>query len=81
MILDNKFNGILEQEKGHLVVYESSNADKNYGNALEVISNLGQVVDALSGRAKRINVVEPKAKESEEKDKAKDGKEKDKIEK
>lgn len=56
MILDGKFNGILEQKLGHLIIYEAASADINYTRTQEVISNMTHVVDALSGRAKRINV-------------------------
>lgn len=56
MILDAKFNGILEQKLGHLIIYDATGADINYTRTLEVIGNMTHVVDALSGRAKRINV-------------------------
>jgi 26S proteasome regulatory subunit N6 len=55
MILDAKFNGILEQKLGHLIIYDAASADINYTRTLEVIGNMTHVVEALSGRAKRIN--------------------------
>lgn len=54
MILDQKFSGILEQGKGHLIVYDSSKEDKSFTRALEIIGNLGQAVDVLYARAKKI---------------------------
>ena len=55
MILDNKLYGILEQGKGHLVIYESAIADANYSRALEIVQNMGDAVEGLAGRTKRIN--------------------------
>lgn len=52
MILDHRFWGILDQGKGHLIIYSSSAEDKSFTRGLEVISNMGQVVDALFSRAK-----------------------------
>jgi len=54
MILDRRFSGILDQGKGHLIIYENSSEDKAYTKGLEVISNIGQVVDALFSRAKAL---------------------------
>ena len=52
MILDHKFSGILDQGRGHLLVYESTPEDANYTHGMEVIANMGLVTDALSSRAK-----------------------------
>ncbi len=52
MILDHKFFGILDQGKGHLIIYETSKEDFNFAKGTEIINNLGQVVDALFGRTK-----------------------------
>lgn len=52
MILDNKFSGILEQGKGHLVVYEPAGEDLAFTRGLEIISNMTSVVDALTVRSK-----------------------------
>jgi len=54
MILDHKFSGILDQGKGHLIIYESSTSDVNYTRGVDVISNLGQVVEVLFKRAKTL---------------------------
>jgi 26S proteasome regulatory subunit N6 len=52
MILDHKFYGILDQGKGHLIIYETSSEDFNFSRSSEIINNLGQVVEALSSRTK-----------------------------
>jgi hypothetical protein len=51
MILDNRFSGILEQGKGHLVVYDVTGEDVSFSKGIEIINNMTLVVDALSGRA------------------------------
>lgn len=55
MVLDKKLHGILEQGKGHLVIYDSADADANYSRALEIIHNMGDAVEGLAQRTKRIN--------------------------
>jgi len=55
MILDHKFSGILDQGKGHLIIYESSNTDVSYSRGVEIIGNLGQVVEVLYNRAKTLH--------------------------
>eukprot|EP01046_Picozoa_sp_COSAG06_P070310 COSAG06_NODE_19607_length_831_cov_0.618852_1_plen_131_part_01 len=47
MILDKKFNGILDQGLGCLVVFTDTPEDKIYPSALEVVDSLGTVVDSL----------------------------------
>ena len=54
MILDHRFSGILDQGKGHLIIYENSSEDKAFTKGLEVISNMSQVVDALFVQAKSV---------------------------
>lgn len=46
--------GTLDQGKGHLLVYESSELDKTFTYGLEVMSNMGLVVDALFRRAQNL---------------------------
>jgi 26S proteasome regulatory subunit N6 len=57
MILDHKFYGILDQGKGHLIIYQSTSEDFSFSKSTEIINNLGQVVDALFSRSKAINKV------------------------
>lgn len=52
MILDHKFSGILDQGRGHLLVYETTPEDVNYSHGMDVIAHMGLVTDALSSRAK-----------------------------
>merc|ERR1719421_469304 len=55
MILDKKFNGILDAGSGCLIVYEDRPPDKTYDKALETLANMGKVVDALYVKANQIN--------------------------
>ena len=57
MILDGRLAGILDQGKGHLIIYESSRTEKAFTKGLEVIENVGLVVDALFHRAKTVDKV------------------------
>jgi len=52
MILDHRFSGILDQGKGHLVIYEDSGEDVSYSKSIEIITNIGLVVETLTSRAK-----------------------------
>ena len=51
MILDKRFNGILDAGAGCLIVYPGQSADAAYEQSLETLHNMGRVVDALSARA------------------------------
>ena len=54
MILDKKFSGILDQGEGVLIVFDETPTDQTYESALETIQNMGNVVDALYNKAKKI---------------------------
>ncbi|KAG5177469.1 hypothetical protein JKP88DRAFT_269161 [Tribonema minus] len=53
MILDRKLQGILDQGRGQLIIYEDSASDKAFADGIEVIDNLGTVVTSLYRRAQR----------------------------
>ena len=61
MILDKKFHGILDAGAGCLVVYEDQNADTTYDQALETVSNMSKVVDALNVKANSLGLSCPQA--------------------
>ena len=54
MILDHKFNGILDQGRGHLIIYESTQDDYSFNYGLDIIQNISSTVDVLFSRAKKI---------------------------
>ena len=47
--------GILDQGAGVLVVFDDSPHDKTYENTLELIHEMGKVVDALYNKAKKLS--------------------------
>lgn len=51
MILDGKFNGILDQGKGQLVVFEDADTDQAMEKGLKVIENMDKVVTSLFSRS------------------------------
>jgi len=51
MILDKRFNGILDAGAGCLNVYPAQSTDAAYDESLATLNNMGRVVDALSARA------------------------------
>ncbi|XP_023242371.1 26S proteasome non-ATPase regulatory subunit 11-like [Centruroides sculpturatus] len=55
MILDKKFNGILDQGKGVLIIFQDTSIDKTYEAALETIQHMGKVVDSLYHKAKKLS--------------------------
>ncbi|CAB9509981.1 ATPase regulatory subunit 11 [Seminavis robusta] len=57
MILDGKFQGILDQGKGQLVVYEESEKDSAMEKGLEVIANMDAVVTSLFERSKALRTM------------------------
>lgn len=56
MILDKKFDGILDQELGVLIIFENNEVDKTYESALETIQHMGKVVDSLYTKAKKLQL-------------------------
>ena len=54
MILDGKFSGILDQGKGHLLVFDDNSSDKTYEHSLKTIKKMDEVVESLFLRAKQI---------------------------
>jgi len=54
MILDKKFDGILSQGEGALILFDEAKTDKTYDSALDVISSMSDVVDALYQKAKQL---------------------------
>jgi len=57
MILDGKFQGILDQGKGQLVVYEESEKDGAMEKGLQVIANMDSVVTSLFERSKALRTM------------------------
>ncbi|KAG7360404.1 PCI domain containing protein [Nitzschia inconspicua] len=47
MILDGKFQGILDQGKGQLIIYEDAEKDKAMEKGLQVLEHMDQVVSTL----------------------------------
>lgn len=54
MILDKKFCGSLHQDNGMLIVYDVEEPDPTFQFAVQTIHSMGEVVDALYSRAKKI---------------------------
>lgn len=57
MILDEKFQGILDQGKGHLIVYEDTQKDQAMEKGLQVIMNMDTVVTSLFERSKALRTM------------------------
>jgi 26S proteasome regulatory subunit N6 len=57
MILDGKFQGILDQGKGQLIVYEEGEGDKTMEKGLDVIGNMDQVVTSLFTRSQALRTM------------------------
>jgi 26S proteasome regulatory subunit N6 len=47
MILDGKFQGILDQGKGQLIIYEETESDRAMEKGLQVLEHMDQVVTTL----------------------------------
>jgi 26S proteasome regulatory subunit N6 len=54
MILDRKFEGILDQGTGCLIVYDDPAPEKMYKAALETVANMEKVVDSLAVKSSKI---------------------------
>ena len=57
MILDGKFQGILDQGKGQLIVYEEGEKDAVVEKGLQVISNMDNVVSSLFDRSRALRTM------------------------
>lgn len=55
MVLDHTFAGILDQGKGELIVYDDTVENTSYVRGVDIIANVGSVVDALTGRATKLS--------------------------
>eukprot|EP00802_Teleaulax_amphioxeia_P010979 Tamp_11009.p1 GENE.Tamp_11009~~Tamp_11009.p1 ORF type:complete len:474 (-),score=147.10 Tamp_11009:545-1849(-) len=55
MILDKKFNGILDQGSGALIAYEDIPDNTTLETGIEAIEQVGKVVDSLYLRAAKLN--------------------------
>lgn len=56
MILDKKFDGILDQGEGVLIIFENTEVDKTFEAALETIQHMGKVVDSLYHKAQKLSL-------------------------
>lgn len=54
MILDKKFQGILDQETRVLIIFEESERDETYDNVIETVSAMSKVVDRLYQAAQKL---------------------------
>lgn len=57
MILDGKLNGILDQGKGQLIVYEDGEKDLAMEKGLKVIANMDEVVSSLFVRSRALRTM------------------------
>jgi 26S proteasome regulatory subunit N6 len=54
MILDRKFEGILDQGSGCLIVFDDPKAETMYKAALDTVSNMERVVDSLMSKSTKV---------------------------
>mmetsp|Transcript_665 Transcript_665/g.801 ORF Transcript_665/g.801 Transcript_665/m.801 type:complete len:504 (+) Transcript_665:81-1592(+) len=57
MILDGKLQGILDQGKGQLIIYEETHGDKAMSTGLEVLAGIDDVVTTLFERSKALRTL------------------------
>lgn len=57
MILDGKFQGILDQGKGQLIIYEEGEKDKAMEKGLKVLEHMDEVVTTLFERSKALRTL------------------------
>jgi len=55
MILDKKFQGVLDQGVGRLVVFEEPQQDKIYDSSIKTIQSMGKVVDSLFQKTTKLS--------------------------
>lgn len=55
MILDKKLNGILDQGTGELVIFDESFTDFTYDATIDVLNDMGNVVDSLFRRTEQLH--------------------------
>ena len=56
MILDKKINGILDQGKGSLIIYEVDSSNPYLDKSIETFKNLEKVVEALDKKVRATNI-------------------------
>ena len=56
MILDKKINGILDQGKGSLIIYEVETSNPYLDKSIETFKNLEKVVEALDKKVRATNI-------------------------
>jgi 26S proteasome regulatory subunit N6 len=56
MILDKKINGILDQGKGSLIIYEIDTTNPYLEQSLKTFKNLEKVVEALDNKVRSTNI-------------------------
>lgn len=54
MILDKKYKGTLDQGRGQLIIFDEIAEDMTYEHGLQVVSNMGDVVESLFKRAEKL---------------------------
>ena len=56
MILDKKINGILDQGKGSLIIYEVDMTNPYLDNSIKTFKNLEKIVEALDNKVRATNI-------------------------